>query len=294
MANYFSIFLVAISAITGLVWLAWALFFAPKKQTLAVDSGTSSSDTGVEVKINSEEELPVLVDFCKQLFPIFFGVMIFRSFIYEPFQIPSGSMMPNLLTGDFILVEKFSYGLKDPVTRSKFFETGEVARGDVVVFKYPLDERKDYIKRVIGLPGETITYRGKQLFIQPVCNTGEDCEGSHVVQKRSINVGDYTMGRFPLALFEEDLMGVKHQMLENPLSPSGSQRFVVPEGHYFVMGDNRDHSEDSRRWGFVPEQNLVGKAVFIWISFEFNRSQEDFLPSWIPTGVRFSRVGSIK
>ncbi|MFC3122116.1 signal peptidase I [Agaribacter flavus] len=288
MANYFSIFLVVISFVTGIVWLIWALYFAPKET-----SPTNESESNKGAKEAKDTELPAFVDFCKQMFPIFFGVMIFRSFIYEPFQIPSGSMMPTLLTGDFILVEKFSYGLKDPVTRTKFLETGEVERGDVVVFKYPLDERKDYIKRVVGLPGDTIIYRGKQLFIKKACREGQNCTGLEPVSVKSLGTGQYSLSGFSLSLFEEQLGDVKHQILHNPSLRSSTTEVIVPAGHYFAMGDNRDHSEDSRRWGFVPEENLVGKAVFIWISFQFERSPEDFLPTWFPSGVRFSRVGAI-
>ncbi|GLR73045.1 signal peptidase I [Agaribacter marinus] len=291
MANYFSIFLVVVSFVTGIVWLVYALYFSPKQESVT-SGGSNTAVGGANAEESAEEELPALVDFCKQMFPIFFGVMIFRSFIYEPFQIPSGSMMPTLLTGDFILVEKFSYGLKDPVTRTELIETGQVERGDVVVFKYPLDERVDYIKRVVGLPGDTIVYRNKQLFIKQACVGGSECNPAQPAQLKSLGAGQYSLGPHRLSLFEEQLGGVTHQILHNPNQPSGSTQVIVPEGHYFAMGDNRDHSADSRSWGFVPEENLVGKAVFIWISFEFERKQEDFLPTWMPTGVRFSRVGA--
>lgn len=288
MANYFSIFLVLISLITGLVWLIYAQVFAKRIQ--AVEASGSVDQTTPVVKT----ELPPFVDFCKQMFPIFFGVMIFRSFIYEPFQIPSGSMMPNLLVGDFILVEKFSYGLKDPVWRTKLIETGEVERGDVVVFKFPENPSQDFIKRVIGLPGDVIEYRNKQIFITPRCESGENCEGRQPVSLKSINTDEYQMYGQPLSLFNEDLLGLQHEILLDPSRPHRlTARRVVPENSYFVMGDNRDHSDDSRRWGFVPDDNLVGQAVFIWISFEFEREPEDFLPTWIPTGIRFSRIGSL-
>ncbi len=289
MANYFSIFLVVISLITGLVWLVYAQFFSQKK-TVTADAGETTR-ASIDV---TEETLPPLVDFCKQMFPIFFGVMIFRSFIYEPFQIPSGSMMPNLLVGDFILVEKFSYGLRDPVWRSKFLETGEVERGDVIVFKFPQNPSQDFIKRVIGLPGDIIEYRNKQIFITPYCESGENCQGRQAVNLRSLGAGEYQIYGRPLSLFNENLLGMEHQILKDPSKPQlRMTRRVVPENSYFVMGDNRDHSSDGRSWGFVPEDNLVGKAVFIWISFEFDRKPEDMLPTWFPTGVRFSRVGKL-
>ncbi|MGQ8365075.1 signal peptidase I [Glaciecola sp. 1036] len=287
MANYFSIFLVAISAITGLVWLVYAKFLAPQP------AENGPNENANEALGTKDEELPPFVDFCKQMFPIFFGVMVFRSFIYEPFQIPSGSMMPTLLTGDFILVEKFSYGLKDPVTRTEFLETGEVKRGDVVVFKYPVDPNVDFIKRVVGLPGDKILYRNKQVFITPRCETGTNCPETIIAEQKSLGTGLYSLRGFPLSLFSENLDGVEHHILKNNQAPNASYSVTVPENSYFVMGDNRDHSDDSRGWGFVPEENLVGKAVFIWISFEFERQEEDFLPTWIPTGVRFNRIGSI-
>jgi signal peptidase I len=233
------------------------------------------------------------VDNCKQFFPIFFGVMIFRSFIYEPFQIPSGSMMPTLLEGDFILVEKFSYGLKDPVTRSQIIDTGEVERGDIVVFKYPLDTNIDYIKRVVGLPGETIIYSNKQVFIQAPCEPGQLCERPQPVQLSSEGDSEFLQRGVALDLFTEQLGELEHQILRHPLNASAAYKYDVPEGHYFVLGDNRDNSQDSRFWGFVPQENLVGKATFIWMSFDFERAEQDFLPTWIPSSVRFKRVGSI-
>lgn len=289
MATYFSIILVVVSALTGLVWLAYALFFAPKK--VAVGEIASGSATAPSVE---SHEMPAWVDFCKQMFPIFFGVMVFRSFIYEPFQIPSGSMFPTLLVGDFLLVEKFAYSLKDPVSRTELIKTGDVKRGDVVVFKYPLDERVDYIKRVVGLPGETVHYRGKQIYIEPVCESGQICPAEIAVTLKSIGRSNIEEHGASLAMFSEQLGDVEHKILRNPGILGGASSYVVPEGEYFVMGDNRDNSADSRRWGFVPDDNIVGKAVFIWISFEFEREEADFIPTFIPSGVRFGRVGGIQ
>nr|WP_136250140.1 signal peptidase I [Ningiella ruwaisensis] len=299
MANYFSIFLVAASAFTGMVWLVYAWFIAPKKEeaTSTVSANTAqtgnSSFSSTKHAQGVDDELPWLVDISKQFFPIFFGVMIFRSFIYEPFQIPSGSMMPTLLEGDFILVEKFAYGLKDPVTRTEFFETGEVKRGDIVVFKYPLDTNVDYIKRVVGLPGETIIYSNKQVFIQAPCEPGQLCERPQPVDLKSLGDSEFKQRGAFLDKFVETLGEKEHEILHSPLTASAAYKYDVPEGHYFVLGDNRDNSQDSRYWGFVPEENLVGKATFIWISFDFDRSEEDFLPTWLPSGVRFERIGSI-
>lgn len=294
MANYFSLFLVITSAITGVVWLAYALFFAPKKDQVEV-SGVSEAGaaTASANALDAAEEMPAAVDFCKQMFPIFFGVMIFRSFIYEPFQIPSGSMFPTLLVGDFLLVEKFAYSIKDPVARNEIMNTGEIERGDVIVFKFPDDPRVDYIKRVVGLPGERISVRRKQIFIKPACPSKQNCEPERSIDVKSLGRSNVEEHGDNLRMYLETLNGVEHNILRNPDRMAPSRSWLVPENKYFVMGDNRDNSLDSRSWGFVPEENVVGKAVFVWMSFEFNRNPDDFLPTFIPTGVRFSRIGPI-
>ena len=300
MANYFSILLVILTVATGLIWLLDSLLWAPaRKQKPAQGAEASTSAIGPQA------ELPWLVDTSQQIFPVIAFVLVLRSFLYEPFQIPSGSMMPTLLVGDFILVEKFSYGLKDPVFRSKFIETGEPERGDVVVFKYPEDPNVDYIKRVIGLPGDTIVYQNKQIFIKPHCESGSDCPEMKPVPLEFRERGEFVQDMVPLLRYTEQLGDVTHDILRNPgrsipasnyyTQPgTRSNEWIVPEGEYFVMGDNRENSRDSRFWGFVPDDNLVGKAVAIWISFEFERSADSFLPGWVPTGVRFNRVGGIE
>ena len=250
-------------------------------------------------------------------------VLIVRSFIYEPFQIPSGSMMPTLLIGDFILVEKFAYGIKDPIYQKTIIETGHPKRGDIVVFKYPEDPRLDYIKRTVGLPGDKVTYDpiAKQVTIQPGCSSGQACgsalpvtysnvEPSDFVQTFSrSNGGEATSGFFEMPQGErkadgvrldqrqETLGDVNHRILTVPIAQDQVGMYyhqsglplatwIVPPGQYFMMGDNRDNSADSRYWGFVPEANLVGKATAIWMSFEKQEGQ------W-PTGVRLSRIGGI-
>lgn len=302
MAAYFSIILVVATLATGLIWLYDVLFLAPKRReklALAEAGGTVTE----EAKENMLRE-SVVVETAHSVFPVIAFVMVLRSFIYEPFQIPSGSMMPTLLVGDFILVEKFSYGLRDPVWRSKLVETGEPERGDVAVFKYPEDPKVDYIKRVVGLPGDKIIYRNKQLWIQPKCEAGADCQGPQLVQRAEVNRGEFVQDGIPLLKYKEQLGDVTHDILINPARPEMQQFFyrqgdlpvgewIVPENQYFVLGDNRDNSRDSRFWGFVPEANLVGKAVAIWISFEFDRKPSDLLPTWIPSGVRFNRIGAI-
>jgi signal peptidase I len=300
MANYFSIFLVALTLASGLIWLVDSLMFAPKRKERMALAGGASSPTANGTQ---DSQLPWLVDTAQQIFPVIAFVMVLRSFLYEPFQIPSGSMMPTLLVGDFILVEKFTYGLKDPVMRNKFVDIGLPERGDVVVFKFPPQPNLDYIKRVVGLPGDTVIYRNKQLQIKPACNTTENCLPLKTVELKFESRGEAYQQFAPLEKYTEQLGEVSHQIyrtqgraVTNRYYPQpGTQvdEWIVPEGQYFVMGDNRDNSEDGRFWGFVPEENLVGKAVAIWISFEFDRVPSSWVPGWIPTGVRFERVGGI-
>lgn len=303
MANYFSLILVALTLITGLIWLVDAIAFAPKRKAAAADAGASALSSNTP-------ELPYVVDTAQQIFPIIAFVLILRSFLYEPFQIPSGSMMPTLLVGDFILVEKYAYGIKDPVFRHKLVETGTPERGDVVVFKYPENTKIDYIKRVVGLPGDTVVYRNKQLFIKPKCDVSDagdaatQCPALQAVKQNFVNDDEFAQGRYKLERYTEQLGDIEHDLLRHPNLLDRFSEFYtqpdtrinewkVPEGQYFVLGDNRDNSRDSRFWGFVSDEHLVGKAVAIWISFEFGRDNDSVLPSWIPTGVRFSRVGGI-
>ncbi|ACJ30462.1 MULTISPECIES: signal peptidase I [Shewanella] len=304
MAAYFSLILVLVTLGSGLVWMADALVFAPKRReklAMAQAAEAELSEENAEVILRES----AFVETSKSIFPVIAFVLILRSFIYEPFQIPSGSMMPTLLVGDFILVEKFSYGIKDPVWRTTLKETGKPERGDVAVFKYPENPQIDYIKRIVGLPGDRIVYRNKQLYIQAACAEGQSpCPELKAVERVSVNRGEFSQDGTPLLRFKEQIGDVTHDILINPSRPDMINyyhrqenvpltEFIVPEGQYFAMGDNRDNSTDSRFWGFVPEHNLVGKAVAIWISFEFDRTPADFLPAWIPTGVRFNRVGGI-
>ena len=249
-----ALILTSLAAITGLIWLVDSLLFARKRRLMLAE--------GEEVVD------PVLVEYAKSLFPIIFLVLGLRSFVAEPFRIPSSSMMPTLLVGDFILVNKFSYGLRLPVLNSKVLSVGEPQRGDVAVFRYPgmgegdTQAGMDYIKRVVGLPGDRISFSNQTLYVN-----------DQAVAKRP--VGAYVgtgKGRemTGATLLENQLPGRPHQILQS--SPYGDMRvqgdWTVPAGSYFVMGDNRDHSSDSRVWGFVPEQALVGKAFLIWLNCE--------------------------
>jgi len=305
MAVYFSIILVVITVITGIVWFADKFYLAPQRQLKLVAAQAQCQSELTADVTEGILEAPFFIDTPVQIFPVIAFVLILRSFLWEPFQIPSGSMMPTLLDGDFILVNKFNYGLRDPVARNKFFEVGSPERGDAVVFKYPRDPRVDYIKRVIGLPGDRIIYRNKSLYIKQACSES-DAKCPDFVQIVNTFTNKY---QGPDAVegmnqFEAAMLNKTHNILNDQYTMprtahyfvqagTAQDEFLVPSGHYFVMGDNRDNSLDGRFWGFVPEENLVGQAVAIWMSFDFDRANDSFLPRWIPTNIRFERIGAI-
>ncbi|MGF2736356.1 signal peptidase I [Marinobacter sp. DUT-1] len=264
----FPLVLVVLTFATGLIWLADKLFLRERRLAAA---RTSSPGTGQEAEpVSAEEEPkePYLVDLSRSFFPVLAIVLVLRSFLVEPFQIPSGSMLPTLEVGDFILVNKYAYGIRLPVAGTKILEVGNPERGDVMVFKYPEDGETNYIKRVIGLPGDRIRYQDKQLFIN-----GELVDTRFIARLP------------PMELRREDLGEVEHDIFLTLGRPgnSGEGEWVVPEGHYFVMGDNRDNSNDSRYWGTVPDELIVGKAFAIWMHWKSITS----LPS-------FDRVGGIE
>lgn len=245
MMVWFETILVVLTALTGLVWLLDKLFLAKRRAAAAGPM--------------EEAKEPVLVDYSKAFFPILALVLGLRSFVAEPFRIPSSSMMPTLLVGDFILVNKFAYGLRWPITNKKFISNGEPERGDVVVFRPPHHPREDWIKRVIGLPGDTIGYHDNKLTVNGVA-VPYRAESLY----RGGGAGAKEDGATKLT---EGLPGRPHYVLEW-LYPTRDGDWTVPEGHYFVMGDNRDNSEDSRFWGFLPEANLRGKAMVVWMNFD--------------------------
>lgn len=254
----FPTILVAATFLTGIIWAADAMWFAPRRRQQAAALGSRGGEDSLELKKALKE--PTLVEYAKSFFPVILAVLLLRSFLVEPFRIPSGSMMPTLLSGDFILVNKFTYGIRLPVLNKKVYPLGDPQRGDVAVFRFPLDPGTDYIKRVIGLPGDHIEYKDKTLFIN----------GEKVPQ---IPAGSYIgvgsgLSMSGAAIREEQLGDVKHQILVMPRMGGKTSDVIVPEGHYFVMGDNRDNSNDSRYWGFVPDENLVGKAFMIWMNFD--------------------------
>lgn len=218
-------------------------------------------------RVDAQGREPLLVEYARSFFPVLLVVLLLRSFVAEPFRIPSGSMMPTLQVGDFILVNKFAYGVRLPVLRSEVVPLGEPQRGDVVVFKYPQNPDVDYIKRVIGLPGDRVRYENKQLFIN-----GQ----AIALAANGVYAGD-PQGRMQGAqILREELPGAPHEVLQRSEASGPEGEVVVPEGQYFVMGDNRDNSNDSRYWGFVPEANLVGRAMLIWMHFDGEALRLDF------------------
>lgn len=327
MVNMFTLILIIGTLITGILWCLERFKLASVRYWLGQQSVQQRADVS---GVTAENNLAVKVSHqyswiknCASIFPVLLLVFVFRSFIFEPFQIPSGSMMPTLLVGDFILVEKFAYGIKNPITQTTLIETAHPKRGEVVVFKYPFDSSLNYIKRVVGLPGDRVSYDpvNKRVTVHPSCVSSQDCTMALPITYSEFALSDFVQtfnltGKgeassnfrqvpddrqvpdgIRLAQCKESLGTVVHNILTIPgkqdqLGIYYQQRdsllaeWIVPQGEYFMMGDNRDNSADSRYWGFLPEKNLVGKATAIWMSFDKQEGQ------W-PTGVRLSRIGSI-
>ncbi len=249
---------------TGTIWVLDVWLWAPKRREqadiLAETGGQKFSVKALEEAQADIAKEPILVEYARSLFPVILIVLLLRSFLVEPFRIPSGSMMPTLLIGDFILVNKYAYGVRLPVVNKKIIDIGKPKRGDVAVFRYPKDPSTDYIKRVIGLPGDRIAYYNKQIFVNGVPMALKDKE-------LYVGVGSgvpHSGTRVKL----ENLDGVEHDILVDKNRARINAEFVVPERHYFVMGDNRDNSNDSRYWGTVPQENLVGRAFMIWMNWD--------------------------
>jgi signal peptidase I len=253
----FALVLTVLTSLTGFVWLVDTVLFKQRRM-----------DRSVQKSVEPSRE-PVIVEYSRSLFPVLLIVLLFRSFLFEPFKIPSGSMIPTLLVGDFIVVNKFVYGIRLPVLNKKVISIGKPQRGDVVVFRYPVDTSINFIKRAVGLPGDTITYRDKELFVN-----GERVEETAAGRFESSDVKCSTPA-VDAMLFDEQLDEANHKILLHSRSGSRNGQWVVPEGHYFMMGDNRDRSNDSRGWGFVPEENLLGRAIGIWLNFDFEKGCAD-------------------
>ncbi|MCP5142408.1 MAG: signal peptidase I [Chromatiales bacterium] len=261
--------------ITGVIWGIDAWLLAPKRQQLA-----QSADADEVVRAKATRE-PVIVEYARAFFPVILIVLLLRSFLVEPFRIPSGSMMPTLLVGDFIMVNKFTYGIRLPVINRKVIDLGAPERGDIAVFRFPLDPTTDYIKRVVGVPGDRIGYYRKVLYVNGQPQKLDD-KGVYEGYGSGIRMSGARIA-------SEQLGDVRHDVLIDLRRPDfnpgcnvlAEGEFTVPEGHYFAMGDNRDNSNDSRCWGTVPDENLVGKAFLIW----FNWDSALGIPEW-------DRIGS--
>lgn len=265
----FSLIMLFALGVTGLIWGLDRVLWLPGRERAAA---TLQQANALDAAVQSAQREPVLVEYARAFFPVILAVFLLRAFLVEPFRIPSGSMIPSLLVGDFILVNKYAYGVRLPVINKKVVEIGEPKRGDVMVFRFPGDPSVNYIKRVIGLPNDHVRYKDKVLYINgqrmPQTEIDSDVDSD----------GDPGMRRL-----RESLDSVVHEIqLSGSYSDTQQMEFVVPPGQYFVMGDNRDHSNDSRYWGTVPEQNIVGKAFMIWFNLDFRRGG----------GINWSRIGN--
>ena len=284
----FALLLFLATVVTGAYWLAERFYFLPQRRRAAQALLDADNQRRAELdrmgiqKVDGDvaearERLlmqPWWLDWTAGLFPVICAVFLLRSFLFEPFKMPSGSMIPTLLVGDLILVNKFTYGIRLPVINKKITEGNPVQRGDVMVFRYPPQPSMDYIKRVVGVPGDEIAYLNKRLTVN----------GKPVDTTALPDFFDADAMRY-FKQFDEQLGAQRHRIIVNPDAPAfvqGASNFAgregcrysvegvtckVPEGHYFMMGDNRDNSLDSRYWGFVPEANIVGKAFFVWMNF---------------------------
>jgi signal peptidase I len=252
--------------VTGGIWLLDKLWLAKRRHE--------------RIQHNAEGQTaghlrdPLIIEYAKAFFPVILIVFVLRSFVAEPFRIPSGSMLPTLNIGDFILVNKFSYGFRLPVANVKVIGLDDPARGDIMVFRFPHDPKMHFVKRVVGLPGDTVETRGGDLYINGTLMK-QTADGQYEFKngfKRNVKLDKLI----------EDLDGNEHNILLDRSRRSQNIKQVVPEGQYFVMGDNRNYSNDSRYWGFVPDKNVVGKAFFIWFAWDAANGG----------GVNWSRIGT--
>lgn len=252
----FSLVLFLLMLFTGGVWFLNLFYLKPRRQRQAVDRD------------------PIWLEYSAGLFPVVALVFVLRSFLFEPFKIPSGSMIPTLLVGDLILVNKFVYGIRLPVVNLKIINITEPQRGDVMVFRFPRDPSVDYIKRVVGIPGDTIRYESGRVILNgellPLIDSGEFYDGERLTfsSRFTEHIGDVNHG----VLVDVGKPGLIAPVADFSFRDQCAYTRLgvtckVPAGNYFVMGDNRDNSLDSRYWGFVPEQNIVGKAFFVWMNF---------------------------
>jgi signal peptidase I len=270
----FALIMFLLLVLTGGIWaLDWA-FLRRRRVVAPVGAGSVTSEGPARPAPE-----PWWVEYSKSFFPVILVVFLLRSFLVEPFKIPSGSMLPTLLVGDFILVNKYTYGIRLPVINRKVLDMNSPQRGEVMVFRYPVNTSLDYIKRVVGLPGDEVVYRARRLIINgqevPTKNMGEDTYYEGEITYRRVQRYSERLNAHEHAIYLSPETG--------PFAVSAVRTFPhrdncaynddgfvckVPPGHYFMMGDNRDSSDDSRYWGFVPEQNIVGKAFLIWWNFD--------------------------
>jgi signal peptidase I len=282
----FSLLLVLVAAIAGLIWLLDHVLLAPARARAARSAGRDPA----------EQPVPVTVDYARSFFPVALIVLLVRSFIFEPFRIPSDSMMPTLEDGDFIIVNKYHYGLRLPVINKKFLRIAEPSRGEVVVFRFPPDPSINFIKRVVGLPGDHVRVVSDQLIVNgqpvPLRLTRRYDDGCYHNFRLDTEILDHHEHEVLSCLTPEEItvpptascprhMDHNYECVE-PEMPGerdhgDSQEVVVPPGQYLMIGDNRDNSYDSRYWGFVPEQNIVGRATYIWFNWDLQRSGG---PNW--------------
>ena len=277
-----------IAMILAIVIVLTDLFLSKESNNSASEAVEEKSKFGkityflIFLKFSKSEKYnhrPKLVQWSIELFPVLLLVFIFRGFIFEPFRVPSNSMMPTLLTGDFIVVNKFDYGFRLPITNTKLVEFSKPNRGDVIVFRYPNYEKNpgysgvDFIKRIVAIPGDIISYSDDQLVIND-----KAIEIKNIGPYIGVDSGK-SMNNYKLA--QEFISALPHEILINPNRRSkGIPEITIPEGHYFVMGDNRSHSSDSRFWGFVPEEYIIGRAIGIWMHWDWNYNT-----------MQFSRIG---
>jgi signal peptidase I len=285
----FSLLLFVLTSVTLLYWLAERLRFKPAREAAAAGLLQQDASRRAELSrmginkvdgdvVQAQEKLlmqPWWLDWTAGLFPVILIVFLLRSFLFEPFKIPSGSMVPTLLVGDLILVNKFHYGVRLPVINKKIIDNNPVQRGDVMVFRYPVDTRLDYIKRVVGLPGDEVAYLNQRLSINgkpvEVVSKGDhyDEDSLSYAPMYSETLGDKPH-QIRVDVKRLGYYGPDPKNFPNAQNCRYSPEGVVckvPPGHYFMMGDNRDNSQDSRFWGFVPDENIVGKAFFVWMNF---------------------------
>ncbi len=286
----FSALLLGLTAVSGVIWAVDAWMFKPKrvsryqqiidKHDLSAFNAKDLDVEAFEARLKEQQvfesvpKMTKIAEYSKSFFPVLLLVLLLRSFIVEPFRIPSGSMRPTLLEGDFILVNKFTYGLRLPLTGTHMVSLSEPKRGDIMVFRNPEDPSINFIKRVVALPGDTVSYKDKTVFIngtpapKDYIETNYDKDSTGIERK--------------VKHYHESLDEVEHSIYVSPISHGDYQEVTVPEGHYFVLGDNRDFSRDSRVWGFVPDKLVLGKAFYIWLSVDTQKKD-----------MRWSRLGSI-